>query len=121
MLQLSISVHQLFVFIQGDLHLTLSALQSVSQLLNDLVCFFELVVVFLALGVDLALNVALFKLKAINAHLCLDEFLLQPVVLHVGIFVFLPEFSQLRVYLLQLSDLALLLGDLSFQTYVNSS
>lgn len=121
MLQLSIPVHQLFVFIQGDLHLTLSALQSVSQLLNDLVCFFELVVVFLALGVDLALNVALFKLKAINAHLCLDEFLLQPVVLHGHIFVFLSEFSQLRVYLLQLSDLALLLGDLSFQTYVNSS
>ena len=71
-LQLSIPIHQLFVFVQCDLHLTLSVLQSVSQLLNDLVCFLQLIVVFLALGVDLALNVALFKLKAINAHLCLD-------------------------------------------------
>ena len=75
-LQLAIPVHQLVVLLQGYLHLILSPLQSRSQLLDNLICFYELVRFLQFILLVFRLNVRLFKLKTVDAHFSIYELLL---------------------------------------------
>ena len=87
--KLLITSHELAIFIKSDAHLILAFLYNLSELLNHLICLFKLVLILDFGTAAFFLNILLFKCEAINAHLLINEFLLQSVVLDFEVlFVF---------------------------------
>ena len=60
-----------------------------------------------SLGLTLCLDVALLELEAVNAHLCLNQLLLQSIVLLEKVPVFPLQLGQTAIDLLQMPYLSL--------------